>query len=327
MKIKNKYAHHTPSLLLCALVATACLSSGCDGDNSLYEKYPGYTCRGFCVGTDKIDNEIACKQFNGTWNAAYCRIIIENKDAPIPTTETECVAQKGAWKNSRCDIKETQCKQLVEKDNNGFCAGINIMDETTCTQYGGTWNDEKCEITLDEAKCQNIANIDASIQWINLEWRALDYQILDLGDGNYIRCMSDDGIKDDGNGDETHNKLRGKCTSFACGTMTEILSSNPPPCDPIKDKIAIADMAESYTGSICQANANTCVEVTALGDSPAIGMCSTCPQDNVVCNNRCVNPLTDINHCGKCDNPCDVDEELCVQGSCKSKISIRETLI
>ena len=36
------------------------------------------------IGTDKFDNEIACMQFNGTWNAAYCRINIENEDAPSP---------------------------------------------------------------------------------------------------------------------------------------------------------------------------------------------------------------------------------------------------
>jgi hypothetical protein len=42
-----------------------------------------------------------------------------------------------------------------------------------------------------------------------------------------------------------------------------------------------------------------------------------CPGDQRDCNGRCVDPLSDPDHCGGCDQPCTGDD-ICTQGECKT---------
>lgn len=41
-----------------------------------------------------------------------------------------------------------------------------------------------------------------------------------------------------------------------------------------------------------------------------------CPECQILCGNQCVYLLADDNHCGECDNACEIDQD-CINGACE----------
>jgi streptogramin lyase len=64
---------------------------------------------------------------------------------------------------------------------------------------------------------------------------------------------------------------------------------------------------------VCGADGETCIECPANESCPD-GAC-ICEAPHVVCGGDCVNPNTDDNHCGRCDNAC-VGSATCESGAC-----------
>ena len=325
----NRKSQRLHSLILASFLISAAMASGCRWDDSLYKKYPGpVTCTGYCVGVENLDKD-GCLSLNGTWHPDDCinEVLpeVEGEVVKPAANEEECIAHSGNWKPGYCEISKTVCQEKVKLENSeieynkGYCMGAKELTQEECEKELtdgkpiGKWDNDHC--VIDDLRCQDIHSSLENIQWLELEWHDLDYRILDIGEGEYIRCME---VKKEGD-----KRISCEENSLVCGTMAQITSENPPPCDITKTKYkqAVADMEESLPGSICQKDAGICVEVKALSEETeiGIGMCSSCPQDNVVCGNECVNPLFDIYNCGECGKKCDEEKDLCVLGECIPK--------
>ena len=300
----NRKSQRLHSLILASFLISAAMASGCRWDDSLYKKYPGpVTCTGYCVGVENLDKD-GCLSLNGTWHPDDCinEVLpeVEGEVVKPAANEEECIAHSGNWKPGYCEISKTVCQEKVKLENSeieynkGYCMGAKELTQEECEKELtdgkpiGKWDNDHC--VIDDLRCQDIHSSLENIQWLELEWHDLDYRILDIGEGEYIRCME---VKKEGD-----KRISCEENSLVCGTMAQITSENPPRCDITKTKYkqAVADMEESLPGSICQKDAGICVEVKALSEETeiGIGMCSSCPQDNVVCGNECVNPLFDI---------------------------------
>ena len=330
--LSSKY-HRIHSLILASFLISAAMASGCRWDDSLYKKYPGpVTCTGYCVGVENLDKD-GCLSLNGTWHPDDCinEVLpeVEGEVVKPAANEEECTAHSGNWKPGYCEISKTVCQEKVKLENSeieynkGYCMGAKELTQEECEKELtdgkpiGKWDNDHC--VIDDLRCQDIHSSLENIQWLELEWHDLDYRILDIGEGEYIRCME---VKKEGD-----KRISCEEKSLVCGTMAQITSENPPPCDMTKTKYkqAVADMEESLPGSICQKDAAICVEVKALSEETeiGIGMCSSCPQDNVVCGNECVNVMHDPNNCGECGKECGKNQA-CFDGGCKSIIACPE---
>ena len=323
----NRKSQRLHSLILASFLISAAMASGCRWDDSLYKKYPGpVTCTGYCVGVENLDKD-GCLSLNGTWHPDDCinEVLpeVEGEVVKPAANEEECTAHSGNWKPGYCEISKTVCQEKVKLENSeieynkGYCMGAKELTQEECEKELtdgkpiGKWDNDHC--VIDDLRCQDIHSSLENIQWLELEWHDLDYRILDIGEGEYIRCME---VKKEGD-----KRISCEEKSLVCGTMAQITSENPPPCDMTKTKYkqAVADMEESLPGSICQKDAAICVEVKALSEETkiGIGMCSSCPQDNVVCGNECVNVMNDPNNCGGCKNACG-EHKFCNNGICVS---------
>ena len=325
----NRKSQRLHSLILASFLISAAMASGCRWDGSLYEKYPGpVTCTGYCVGVENLDKD-GCLSLHGTWHPDDCINEVlpevegegEGEVVNPAENEEECTAHSGNWKPGYCEISKTVCQEKVKLENSeieynkGYCMGAKELTQEECEKELtdgkpiGQWDNDLC--VIDDLRCQDIHSSLENIQWLELEWHDLDYRILDIGEGEYIRCME---VKKEGD-----KRISCEENSLVCGTMAQITSENPPPCDMTKAKYkqAVADMNESIPGSICQKDAGICVEVKALSEKTGIGMCSSCPQDNLVCENKCVNVMNDHDNCGGCKNACG-EHEYCNNGICES---------
>ena len=317
--------HRNHALIIASLMISATMVSGCRLDDSFFKKYPSM-CRGYCVGVENLDKD-GCLSLNGTWHPDDCvnevlpEVEGEGEGVTPAANEDECTAHSGNWKPGYCEISKTVCQEKVKLENSeieynkGYCMGAKELNQEECEKELtdgkpiGKWDNDHC--VIDDLRCQDIHSSLENIQWLELEWHDLDYRILDIGEGEYIRCIDFE--------EPIDNRI---CKEFACGTMAQITSENPPPCDMTKTKYkqAVADMEESLPGSICQKDAVTCVEVKILPpntEGNSIGMCSSCPQDNLVCENKCVNVMNDHDNCGGCKNACG-EHEYCNNGICDS---------
>jgi hypothetical protein len=61
-----------------------------------------------------------------------------------------------------------------------------------------------------------------------------------------------------------------------------------------------------------------CAGCRGLGQTQDPATCDCdCPDDTILCDNECVDPLTDNRHCGRCNNPCRYQFEKCCSGHCR----------
>ncbi len=204
-----------------------------------------------------------------------------------------------------------------------YCDGANSLQQDRCTgpDVGGLWIESaRCEnpqssseiITSQEACEQQhghwitgycVINDKTGCENAGLNWHSLDYKMMDLGSSRYIL--------------KTANGYR-------CGSFDEIIAGN----DIEKNGCSadeVKDFEESMKAGFCPDRASYCVGFDG-GDSPEdkfaqirdIGICNSCPQNQIQCDGQCVDILNDPNHCGGCKNICESGSQICQRGMCTS---------
>ena len=180
-------------------------------------------------------------------------------------------------------------------------------NESECIKANGTWIEDSCEV-VSEFGCYHM----------NGQWTPFNYEILDLGDGQYIRIInSEDGAK----------------PSFICGTYNAVVTEkDAKTCT--SDKIEKFKRALEY--HLCTADASNCVPPFYPKDSDSIypkdsdstlsenaAMCSECPLGMAQClkdnKYQCVDLMSDTMNCGSCGNDCGGNKDnpaYCEEGFC-----------
>ncbi len=198
-------------------------------------------------------------------------------------TQAECKGDGVVWIDGRCSGVDAQ----VSSDD--------IQDKLDCSAHNGTWTDPHCEATTAFGCYQLKGN-----------WREFDFQVLDLGNGRYIKALDN---------------------GYFCGRYEEILQANEP--RNCKDhEIKTFKTAQEYR--ICTKSAQNCMyfpPTTQLNDADDIkkvpSMCSTCAEGMAVCEEndkyQCVDLNTNANHCGVCGSKCESigsTIKRCINGVC-----------
>ncbi len=236
-----------------------------------------------------------------------------------------------------CSWDAAAYKTYVHDDNiticNGYCDGVEIIpSKEACEALTGDWTEEitpycilakafaetKEECEKNEGLWKTGAcsiskeNCSASDPY-PLTWKDLKYEILDLRDGNYIRAQK--------------NADSGEYT-FTCGSFEQILNQNAPECSADYNS-TISEMKQSLKANICMAQASHCVEFKidneVFNKLKGIGVCSSCSQNNIICNGNCTNIINDKQNCGGCGKVCNEDQ-FCENGTCQSKNCTADTI-
>lgn len=202
----------------------------------------------------------------------------------LSVKQSECTGEGLAWVENRCI-----------NDANGTILE-DIKDEGTCNAQQAHWEPAHCEVT-SEFGCYKIKG----------EWTAYDYDMLDLGNGEYIRMLAE-------------NK-------YACGKFDEVINATSATACPTE---AIKTFENSSAYHICPKNASNCAKYYIHTDTTVEdesedphAMCSSCAEGMAVCyeNNKfqCVDLNSNANHCGVCGNKCESTKEIpksCIDGQC-----------
>ena len=197
-----------------------------------------------------------------------------------------------------------------------YCDGADSLEQNRCTaaDVGGLWTESaRCEnpqsgseiITSQEACEQQhghwitgycVINDKTGCDNAGLNWHNLDYKMMDLGNSRYILKTTD---------------------AYRCGSFDELIAGNGNECriDEVKD------FEESMKAGFCPDHASYCVGFDD-GDSSEnkfaqikdIGICNSCPQNQILCDGQCVDIINDPKHCGGC-KACD-SSEICKNGIC-----------
>ena len=231
---------------------------------------------------------------------------------------------------SGCTWESTLYNQFVGADGHivscvGYCDTRDVdIDREKCTGDGLTWIEAHCLNPLNGTILQGIetsATCEGSDhEWQNAHcevtsefgcykvrgtWIPYQYDMLDLGNGEYIREVT-----------------RG----YACGKYADVIQATKATVCPPE---AVSLFEASQQNKICPNTAPNC-----LSYSPEIhddvhtetaqtrAMCSSCAEGMAICyeNNKfqCVDLNTSVNHCGICGNKCDANET-CIDSQCIAK--------
>ena len=186
-----------------------------------------------------------------------------------------------------------------------------------------------------KAQCEAVAKLPA-YAGKDIHWLDLDFQMLDLGGGQYVRFIAKEDY-DPQNEPSVRKNMEG---DYVCGTYDEVTSGL---LDEIvgedgkktykfnREKVSeytctkerIDKMKASFDGRSCPSTSNRCGYVdllrndnNAFVDEP-IGFCSKCDVQQVMCGAKCVDLQNNAQHCGRCENKCQ-NGEYCNQGECAS---------
>ncbi|MBQ9394928.1 MAG: hypothetical protein IJU23_05365 [Proteobacteria bacterium] len=212
------------------------------------------------------------------------------KDEAI--SEDSCKGDGLHWNKAHCT------------DPTGMIEGIDQFgDDGACINAGGIWAEASCEVT-SEFGCYKVKG----------EWTELDYEILDLGNGKYIRKVTKDGDK----------------ASYICGPYNAVVTEkNAETCKPD----AIEKFKRALEHHLCTADASNCVPPLYFPEEGSVlnstlsanaAMCSECPSGMAQClkdnKYQCVDLLSDTMNCGSCGNNCGKGTDVpvfCENGSCR----------
>ena len=188
-----------------------------------------------------------------------------------------------------------------------------------------------------KAQCEAVAKLPA-YAGKDIHWLDLDFQMFDLGGGQYVRFIAKEDY-DPQNEPSVRKNMEG---DYVCGTYDEVTSGL---LDEIvgedgkktykfnREKVSeytctkerIDKMKASFDGRSCPSTSNRCGYVdllrndnNAFVDEP-IGFCSKCDVQQVMCDAKCVDLQNNAQHCGRCENKCQ-NGEYCNQGECVSAI-------
>ena len=211
-------------------------------------------------------------------------------------------------------------------DSNGGSAG---------SAPDGSKNAGRCLIQ-GKAQCEAVAKLPA-YAGKDIHWVDLDFQMLDLGGGQYVRFIAKEDY-DPQNESSVRKNMEG---DYVCGTYDEVTSGL---LDEIvgedgkktykfnREKVSehtctkgrIDKMKASFEGRSCPSTSNRCGYVdllrndnNAFADEP-VGFCSKCDVQQAMCDAKCVDLQNDPKHCGSCNRVCDLTE-FCSNGDCKQK--------
>ena len=188
-----------------------------------------------------------------------------------------------------------------------------------------------------KAQCEAVAKLPA-YAGKDIHWLDLDFQMLDLGGGQYVRFIAKEDY-DPQNEPSVRKNMEG---DYVCGTYDEVTSGL---LDEIvgedgkktykfnREKVSehtctkerIDKMKASFEGRSCPSTSNRCGYVdllrndnNAFSDEP-VGFCSKCDVQQVMCGAKCVDLQNDPKHCGSCGNDCG-NGLFCNQGQCISRL-------
>ena len=199
--------------------------------------------------------------------------------------QSECTGEGLAWVETRC----------INDANGAILEGV--KDEGTCNAEQAHWEPAHCEVT-SEFGCYKVKG----------EWTAYDYDMLDLGNGEYIRRLAE-------------NK-------YACGKFDEVIKATDATTCPAE---SVKTFETTFEYRICPRNASNCAKYSLGTDTTSSeeesedshAMCSSCAEGMAVCyeNNKfqCVDLNTNANHCGVCGSKCESTKETpksCIDGQC-----------
>ena len=223
------------------------------------------------------------------------------------------IAATGCWDD---DVYKKYVKDGEVTPCNGYCTIAEDINKDKCISNNGIWDEARCENELlkpgieaakDAITCNSHSgswksaychfNNQSDCTKADSQWHSLEYRMLDLGNGQYIFRNI--------NGDDY------------CGTFESIAAGNKGKCTP-KD---IERLTSSIKAGLCPSSANYCVAFDSndsenrFAEIKDVGICNSCPQDQIQCEGQCVDIMNDPKHCGGCGISCVLDE-LCIRGTC-----------
>ena len=268
--------------LICLIMAAVVLG-GCEWKSELYEQYVdknGYiaTCHGVCTGLDGLNEQSACESKGGAWIPGVCYEI------------------KSVLGEDNSKDKSERIKVVRNKDN---CKKL----ETDVNKF--EWEEGICTIS-DSKKCNDVGG----------KWENYDYEMLDLGNGEYIRRIKEE------NGEERYI-----CGAYAVVYRNDINATGCKSADELTFK-------EALKYKLCTVNTTCQVAYPVRSDfeddvesdtsgNDKIAICSSCPLNNILCRNAdrtftCKKIDSDPQNCGGCGIECD-EGMSCIQGKCEEK--------
>ncbi len=235
-------------------------------------------------------------------------ICILNEDAKIPDNQKACEDLKLTWRPATCTEKG---KKLAEEFTH---------DPKLCVEHGGIMVEARCIVT-DAAACTLLNST-----WVD------SFDILDLGNGRFIRYLSEDDSYICGNyndivtydGTQTDNGCRpDDIQFFKQAKDNELCPMSSPHC--VSAKYLVPKTVIDGVDTIDSENDDTSSEENT-GTLP-INICSTCTENLAKCSKPsgeavCVDLLSDPNNCGSCNNKCSTNNDdtaigvYCLEGVC-----------
>ena len=231
-----------------------------------------------------------------SWDSAlYDKFV--GDESNVVSCVGECMVQNQKISQSECtgDGLTWYEDQCINPANGTLLQ--DVKDENECKANKAAWRPAHCEVT-SEFGCYKVKG----------EWTAYQYDLLDLGNGEYIRKMEN---------------------GYACGKFDVVLKATTATTCP-SDIIKTFETSSQF--SICPKNAQNCATYN-LPNNPeeddgndAItphAMCSSCAEGMAVCYEKnkfqCVDLNTNANHCGICGQKCESTEDTpksCIDGQC-----------
>ena len=254
-----------------------------------------------------------------------------NGQGYLVTCGGRCIHEEVVAKED-CKVDDSVWIEQVTDDMSGDSNGGNAPSAPEGSKKAG-----RCLIQ-GKAQCEAVAKLPA-YAGKDIHWLDLDFQMLDLGGGQYVRFIAKEDY-DPQNEPSVRKNMEG---DYVCGTYDEVTSGL---LDEIvgedgkktykfnREKVSeytctkerIDKMKASFDGRSCPSTSNRCGYVdllrndnNAFVDEP-IGFCSKCDVQQVMCGAKCVDLQNDAKHCGRCGNDCG-NGMFCNQGECASGLA------
>ena len=254
-----------------------------------------------------------------------------NGQGYLVTCGGRCIHEEVVAKED-CKVDDSVWIEQVTDDMSGDSNGGNAPSAPEGSKKAG-----RCLIQ-GKAQCEAVAKLPA-YAGKDIHWLDLDFQMIDLGGGQYVRFIAKEDY-DPQNEPSVRKNMEG---DYVCGTYDEVTSGL---LDEIvgedgkktykfnREKVSeytctkerIDKMKASFDGRSCPSTSNRCGYVdllrndnNAFVDEP-IGFCSKCDVQQVMCGAKCVDLQNDAKHCGRCGNDCG-NGMFCNQGECASGLA------
>ena len=203
------------------------------------------------------------------------------KDGNIEVCKGICKANNITQENCNGDNKQWDEAQCIIDGNNA----PSIKDKIECESMNGAWIEGRCKlIDVDESSCDKE-------NWV-------PFALYDIGGGDYLRFDSQNKTYYCGK----YGNLSTTCDNSMYDTKRDVINA-------VKEDI---DRGLCMTDTKCQI-----MQLKSKDSSnfEEVASCSTCPENQVICDGQCVDIMNNKDHCGGCDISCDTDK-VCIEGNC-----------